>query len=173
MNKKRLLVFMLIVLALTMFVACDDSPTSGTGGTMNSSLVGTWEESDTFPSGESKVTITTRIILSSDSTFSQTYTVKTDESVPETETINGTYVFDDSTLTMTVTSITPPNGGDPITGTDNLVNYINNGIEDDENKITEKDLILTESYSIIASGSTVTLTLGEEEGQMILTKTNN
>lgn len=136
MNKKRLLVVMLIVLALGIFVSCEES--------MSVSLKGTWKSVETTEEG---VTATI-IMVFQDSSYTMDMTAE-GSGISVVIKGSGTYTKTDSTITTTLTSVTFL--GDTYTGTD-LATFL----EDSEN------LTLTETvdYSITKSGSTVTLNVG-------------
>lgn len=132
MNKKRLLVVMLIVLALGIFVSCEES--------MSVSLKGTWKSVET----EEGVTATI-IMVFQDSSYTMDMTAE-GSGISFDIKGSGTYTKTDSTITTTLTSVTFSET--TYTGTD-LATFL----EDSEN------LTLTETvdYSITKSGSTVTL----------------
>ena len=132
MNKKRLLVVMLIVLALGIFVSCEES--------MSVSLKGTWKSVET----EEGVTATI-IMVFQDSSYTMDMTAE-GSGISVVTKGSGTYTKTDSTITTTLTSVTFSET--TYTGTD-LATFL----EDSEN------LTLTETvdYSITKSGSTVTL----------------
>lgn len=136
MNKKRLLVVMLIVLALGIFVSCEES--------MSVSLKGTWKSVETTEEGVT----TTIIMVFQDSSYTMDMTAE-GSGISVVIKGSGTYTKTDSTITTTLTSVTFL--GDTYTGTD-LATFL----EDSEN------LTLTETvdYSITKSGSTVTLNVG-------------
>lgn len=136
MNKKRLLVVMLIVLALGIFVSCEES--------MSVSLKGTWKSVESVEIKEGVTATATIIMVFQDSS----YTMDMTEEVSGISVVtkgSGTYTKTDSTITTTLTSMTVL--GKTYTGTD-LATFA-----DSEN------LTLTETvdYSITKSGSTVTL----------------
>ena len=133
MNKKRLLVVLLIVLSLGIFMSCEES--------MSVSLKGTWRNVET----EEGVTTTT-IMVFEDSSFTMNITTQSDLFLVETSA-SGTYTKTDSTLTMTITSMTID--GYTLTGAD-LIGFA-----------ASEEIILTKTvdYSITKSGSTVTLTV--------------
>ena len=136
MNKKRLLVVLLIVLSLGIFMSCEES--------MSVSLKGTWKNVET-EEGET----TTTIWVFEDSSFTMNITTQSDSFLVETSaSASGTYTKTDSTLTMTVTSMTIL--GNTLTGAD-LIEYVE----------SEENLTETFDYSITKSGSTVTLTLDD------------
>ncbi len=132
MNKKRFLVVLLIVLALGIFVSCEES--------MSVSLKGTWKSVET----EEGVT-TTSIMVFGDSSWSMDSTTTMGDVTIVTKG-SGTYTKTDSTLTTTITSLTVL--GTTYTGAD-LVELVG----------SEEDLTDTVGYSITKSGSTVTLTV--------------
>lgn len=136
MNKKRLLVVMLIVLALGIFVSCEES--------MSVSLKGTWKSVETTEEGVT----TTIIMVFQDSSYTMDMTAE-GSGISVVIKGSGTYTKTDSTITTTLTSVTFL--GTTYTGTD-LATFL----EDSEN------LTLTETvdYSITKSGSTVTLNVG-------------
>lgn len=135
MNKKRLLVVLLIVLSLGIFMSCEES--------MSVSLKGTWRNVET----EEGVTTTT-IMVFEDSSFTMNITTQSDLFLVETSA-SGTYTKTDSTLTMTITSMTID--GYTLTGAD-LIGFA-----------ASEEIILTKTvdYSITKSGSTVTLTVDD------------
>lgn len=134
MNKKRLLVVLLIVLSLGIFMSCEES--------MSVSLKGTWRNVET----EEGVTTTT-IMVFEDSSFTMNNTTQSDLILVETSA-SGTYTKTDSTLTMTLTSMTIL--GNTLTGAD-LIEFVG----------SEEDLTETVDYRITKSGSTVTLTVDD------------
>lgn len=134
MNKKRLLVVLLIVLSLGIFMSCEES--------MSVSLKGTWRNVET----EEGVTTTT-IIVFEDSSFTVNTTTQSDSFLFETSA-SGTYTKTDSTLTTTVTSMTIL--GATLTGAD-LIEFVG----------SEESLTTTVDYRITKSGSTVTLTVDD------------
>jgi hypothetical protein len=129
MNKKRLLVVMLIVLALGIFVSCEES--------MSVSLKGTWKSVET----EEGVT-TTIIMVFQDSSYTMDVTAE-GSGISVVTKGSGTYTKTDSTITTTLTSVTVL--GTTYTGTD-LATFVGSS------NLTE-----TVDYSITKSGSTVTL----------------
>lgn len=129
MKKKRLLVVMLIVLALGIFVSCEES--------MSVSLKGTWKSVET----EEGVT-TTIIMVFQDSSYTMDMTAEGD-GISFVIKGSGTYTKTDSTITTTLTSMTVL--GTTYTGTD-LATFLDSS-----------DLTETVDYSITKSGSTVTL----------------
>lgn len=129
MNKKRLLVVMLIVLALGIFVSCEES--------MSVSLKGTWKSVET----EEGVTATI-IMVFQDSSYTMDMTVEGSD-ISGVIKGSGTYTKTDSTITTTLTSVTVL--GTTYTGTD-LATFVGSS------NLTE-----TVDYSITKSGSTVTL----------------
>lgn len=138
MNKKRLLVVLLIVLSLGIFMSCEES--------MSVSLKGTWKNVETEE--EEGVTITTTtIMVFEDSSFTMNMTAEASGMSVVTKG-SGTYTKTDSTLTMTITSMTFL--GKTLTGAD-LIEYVE----------SEENLTETFDYSITKSGSTVTLTLDD------------
>jgi len=134
MNKKRLLVVLLIVLSLGIFMSCEES--------MSVSLKGTWRNVET----EEGVTTTT-IMVFEDSSFTMDMTAEV-SGISVVTKGSGTYTKTDSTLTMTITSMTIL--GNTLTGAD-LIEYVG----------SEENLTETFDYSITKSGSTVTLTLDD------------
>jgi hypothetical protein len=134
MNKKRLLVVLLIVLSLGIFMSCEES--------MSVSLKGTWRNVET----EEGVTTTT-IMVFEDSSFTVNITTQSDSFLVETSA-SGTYTKTDSTLTTTVTSMTIL--GATLTGAD-LIEFAG----------SEESLTETVDYRITKSGSTVTLTVDD------------
>lgn len=134
MNKKRLLVVLLIVLSLGIFMSCEES--------MSVSLKGTWRNVET----EEGVTTTT-IMVFEDSSFTMNITTQSDLFLVETSA-SGTYTKTDSTLTTTVTSMTIL--GATLTGAD-LIEFAG----------SEESLTETVDYRITKSGSTVTLTVDD------------
>jgi hypothetical protein len=134
MNKKRLLVVLLIVLSLGIFMSCEES--------MSVSLKGTWRNVET----EEGVTTTT-IMVFEDSSFTINNTTQSDSFLVETSA-SGTYTKTDSTLTMTITSMTIL--GATLTGAD-LIEFVG----------SEEFLTETVDYRITKSGSTVTLTVDD------------
>lgn len=138
MNKKRLLVVLLIVLSLGIFMSCEES--------MSVSLKGTWKNVETEE--EEGVTITTTtIMVFEDSSFTMNITTQSDSFLVETSA-SGTYTKTDSTLTTTVTSMTIL--GATLTGAD-LIEFAG----------SEESLTETVDYRITKSGSTVTLTVDD------------
>lgn len=129
MNKKRLLVVMLIVLALGIFVSCEES--------MSVSLKGTWKSVET----EEGVTATI-IMVFQDSSYTMDMTAE-GSGISVVTKGSGTYTKTDSTITTTLTSVTVL--GTTYTGTD-LATFVGSS------NLTE-----TVDYSITKSGSTVTL----------------
>lgn len=136
MNKKRLLVVLLIVLSLGIFMSCEES--------MSVSLKGTWRNVET----EEEVTTTT-IMVFEDSSFTMNITTQIDSILVEVASASGTYTKTDSTLTTTVTSMTIL--GATLTGAD-LIEFAGS----EEINLTE-----TVDYRITKSGSTVTLTVDD------------
>jgi hypothetical protein len=134
MNKKRLLVVLLIVLSLGIFMSCEES--------MSVSLKGTWRNVET----EEGVTTTT-IMVFEDSSFTMNITTQSDLFLVETSA-SGTYTKTDSTLTTTITSMTIL--GATLTGAD-LIEFAG----------SEESLTETVDYRITKSGSTVTLTVDD------------
>ncbi|ADY13680.1 hypothetical protein [Sphaerochaeta globosa] len=134
MNKKRLLVVLLIVLSLGIFMSCEES--------MSVSLKGTWRNVET----EEGVTTTT-IMVFEDSSFTMNNTTQSDSFLVETSA-SGTYTKTDSTLTTTITSMTIL--GATLTGAD-LIEFAG----------SEEILTETVDYRITKSGSTVTLTVDD------------
>lgn len=134
MNKKRLLVVLLIVLSLGIFMSCEES--------MSVSLKGTWRNVET----EEGVTTTT-IMVFEDSSFTMNNTTQGDSFLVETSA-SGTYTKTDSTLTTTITSMTIL--GKTLTGAD-LIEFAG----------SEESLTETVDYRITKSGSTVTLTVDD------------
>jgi hypothetical protein len=135
MNKKRLLVVLLIVLSLGIFMSCEES--------MSVSLKGTWRNVET----EEGVTTTT-IMVFEDSSFTMDITEEV-SGISVVAKGSGTYTKTDSTLTMTITSITI--GGATFTGAD-LIEFASSA---------EINLTETVDYRITKSGSTVTLTVDD------------
>ncbi len=130
MNKKKLLAIVLIILALGIFVSCEES--------MSVSIKGTWK------SVETEEGVTNTIILDfPDSSFTMDITSETGN-VKILTISSGTYTKTDSTITTTLTSMTIL--GTTYTGSD-LVALIG----------SDDDLTETIDYSITKSGSTVTL----------------
>ena len=135
MNKKRLLVVMLIVLALGIFVSCEES--------MSVSLKGTWKSVETTEEG---VTATI-IMVFQDSSYTMDMTVE-DSGISVVTKGSGTYTKTDSTITTTLTSVTFL--GKTYTGTD--LATILDSLDSEYLTLTK-----TVDYSITKSGSTVTL----------------
>lgn len=120
---------MLIVLALGIFVSCEES--------MSVSLKGTWKSVET----EEGVT-TTIIMVFQDSSYTMDMTAE-GSGISVVTKGSGTYTKTDSTITTTLTSVTVL--GITYTGTD-LATFVGSS------NLTE-----TVDYSITKSGSTVTL----------------
>lgn len=141
MNKKRLLVVMLIVLALGIFVSCEES--------MSVSLKGTWKSVESVETEEGVTVTNTIIMVFQDSSYTMDMTAEV-SGISVVTKGSGTYTKTDSTITTTLTSVTFL--GETYTGTD-LATFLDS--LDSENLT----LTLTETvdYSITKSGSTVTL----------------
>lgn len=145
MNKKRLLVVMLIVLALGIFVSCEES--------MSVPLKGTWKSVET----EEGVTATI-IMVFQDSSYTMDMTMTAEGSdIPFVIKGSGTYTKTDSTITTTLTSVTV--SGTTDTGTVFEATYTGTDLATFLDSLDSENLTLTETvdYSITKSGSTVTL----------------
>lgn len=137
--KKRLLVVVLIVLTLGMFVACDES--------ISTSLKGTWKSVETIEEEGIEVIVTTTMVLG-DKSVTMNVIGKGGGVTLDAMSAIGTYTKTDSTITITTTSMTILD--ETLTG-EELKDYM------------DGDVTETIGYSISKSGSTVTLTITDDD----------